>query len=243
MRELIASIWARMSSTAATGLRLAEPIRRGPVLWLTLCGGLLVAAIFAGTTMMVDEFRERAIANSERELENAVRLLTRHFDQQFEDTEIIAADLIAQMKISEIDSPDAFKVKLSTPEAHEMLKSKVSVLSYVGDVAIFDADGELINSSATRPLPSINVASRAYFKVFKSHPQLNTVLTEPVRSIFAGGWTVAMAHRLSGPNGVFLGVMTRRIDPANYERFFASVALGSGAAIAMFHADGTMLAR
>jgi diguanylate cyclase (GGDEF)-like protein/PAS domain S-box-containing protein len=243
MRQLISSIWARMSSTAATRLRFAEPIRRGPVLWLTLCGGLLVAAIFAGTTMMVDEFRERAIVNSERELENAVRLLTRHFDQQFEDTEIIAADLIAQMKISEIDSPEAFRAKMSTPEAHEMLKSKVSVLSYVGDVAIFDADGELINSSATRPLPSINVASRAYFKAFKSDPQLKSVLTEPVRSIFAGGWTAAMAHRLSGPNGVFLGVMTRRIDPANYERFFASVALGSGAAIAMFHADGTMLAR
>ena len=83
--------------------RFAEPIRRGPVLWLTLCGGLLVAAIFAGTIMMVDEFRERALVNSERELENTVLLLARHFDQQFEDSEIIASDVIAQMQISEID--------------------------------------------------------------------------------------------------------------------------------------------
>ena len=37
--------------------------------------------------------------------------------------------------------------------------------------------------------------------------------------------------------------MTRRINPANYEKFFASVALGTGATISMFHADGTMLAR
>ena len=37
--------------------------------------------------------------------------------------------------------------------------------------------------------------------------------------------------------------MTRRINPANYEKFFASVALGTGAAISMFHADGTLLAR
>ena len=48
---------------------------------------------------------------------------------------------------------------------------------------------------------------------------------------------------MSGEDGVFLGVMTRRIDPANYEKFFASVALGTGAAISMFHRDGTMLAR
>ena len=37
--------------------------------------------------------------------------------------------------------------------------------------------------------------------------------------------------------------MTRRIDPANYENFFASVAIGTGAAISMFHTDGTLLAR
>ena len=37
--------------------------------------------------------------------------------------------------------------------------------------------------------------------------------------------------------------MARRIDPANFEKFFASVALGKGAAISMFHRDGTMLAR
>ena len=36
---------------------------------------------------MVGEFRERALSNRERELENTVLLLSRHFDQQFEDTE------------------------------------------------------------------------------------------------------------------------------------------------------------
>jgi diguanylate cyclase (GGDEF)-like protein/PAS domain S-box-containing protein len=37
--------------------------------------------------------------------------------------------------------------------------------------------------------------------------------------------------------------MARRIDVANYENFFASLALGKGAAVSMFHRDGTMLAR
>src|SRR5207253_7814869 len=64
-----------------------------------------------------------------------------------------------------------------------------------------------------------------------------------LRAYYTGKWTTVIAHRLTGANGVFLGVMTRRIDPANYERYFASVALGEGAAISMFHRDGTMLAR
>ena len=39
---------------------------RDPIGQLIVCGCFLVAAIFVGTSIMVGEFRERAIANSER---------------------------------------------------------------------------------------------------------------------------------------------------------------------------------
>ncbi len=244
MRALASSMRGRMSQiTAGTLRRLAVSRGRDPIVWLIVCGCVVVSAITVGTAMMVGEFRERAIANSERELQNAVLLLTRHFDQQFEDTEVIAADVISQMKVSEIPSPEAFRDKMSGPIAHQMLKSKISKLSYLGDVTIFDSDGVVINSSGTWPLPAASVADRTYFKRFKTDPQAPPVLTEPVLSVFTGHWTTVIAHRLNGADGVFLGVMARRIDPANYEKFFASVVLGPGSAISMFHGDGTMLAR
>jgi diguanylate cyclase (GGDEF)-like protein/PAS domain S-box-containing protein len=244
MRELISSIRDRMSHVAAAApWRFAVARGRDPIAWLIICGCLLVAAITLGTMMMVGQFRERAIANSERELQNAVLLLTRHFDQQFEDTEIIAGDIMAQMKIFDIASPEAFRERMATADAHRMLRSKVSVLSYIGDVMIFDADGQLINSSGGWPVPAANISGRAYFQEFKANPQADTVLTEPMISDFTPGWTTVIAQRLSGADGVFLGVMARGIDPANYERFFASVTLGPGSAISMFHGDGTMLAR
>ena len=176
---------ASRSRTAAIGRHLAATIR-GPVLWLTLCGGLLVAAIFVGTIMMAGEFRERALVNSERELENTVLLLTRHFDQQFEDSDTIAADVIAQLQISGIASPEDFRERMSSLDAHEILKSKVGVLSYLGDVSIFDSDGRLINSSRPLPVPAVNISDRAYFKTFKSNPRSTSVLTEPVRSYLTG---------------------------------------------------------
>ncbi len=233
-----------MPRTAAVGPHpFATSIRPAPVFWLILCGGLLVTAIILGTAVMVGEFRERALSNSERELENTVLLLTRHFDQQFEDSVFIANNLISQMQISGIASPELFRSQMSTPDAHLTLQSKASILSYIGDVMIYDAQGELINSSGPWPLPAVNVAERAYFKTLKSNPQSAAVLAEPVRSYFTGSWTTILAHRLSGPNGVFLGVLARRIDPVKFEKFFASVALGNGAAISMFHRDGTLLAR
>ncbi|WP_024509433.1 EAL domain-containing protein [Bradyrhizobium sp. ARR65] len=240
MRDVISSIWARMSRGLASRLRR---VRREPVFWLTLCGGALVIAIFVGTIVTIDGFRERAIANSARELQNTVMLLTRHFDQQFADSETVADELIAQMQISGATSPEIFRERMSTSDAHLMLRSKVSALSYIGDVAVYDADGKMINWSRPDPVPDINVAKRNYFKILKSDPPAEPIVIEAVRSYFDGGWTTIIAHRLTGPGGIFLGVMSRRIDPANYERFFASLALGEGAAIAMFSRDGTMLAR
>ena len=114
MRDLFHDMEGRTARATAIGRHLAVTTR-GPVLWLTLCGALLVAAILAGTIMMVGEFRERALSNSERELENTVLLLTRHFDQQFEDSETIAADVIAQTAISSIASPEAFRERMSSP--------------------------------------------------------------------------------------------------------------------------------
>src|SRR4029077_20863950 len=104
-------------------------------------------------------------------------------------------------------------------------------------------EGRLINASTTWPVPSVNVVDRAYFKTFQSGPHSPAMLVEPVYSRITGMWTTVIARKVTGPRGEFLGVIGRGIEPANFEKFFASLALGDGAAIAMFHRDGTLLAR
>ena len=234
---------ARMPRTAAGPHQVPASLRRGPILWLILSGVLLVAAIMIGTAVMVGEYRERALNNGERELENTVLLLSRHFDQEMEDAESVATNLISQLELSGIASPGIFRERMSGPDAHRMLKSKVSVLSYLDDVNIYDYKGDLINSSGSWPPPPINISGRRYFNIFKASPPSETFRAEALRSYYTGHWTTVIAHRLTGQDGVFLGVMTRRIDPAYYEKLFASLPLGNEAAIALFHRDGTMLAR
>ena len=202
MRNPLSNIRGLMSQAAATGRDRAATIG-SPVLWLALCGGLLVAAIFIGTIMMVGEFRERALHNSERELQNTVLLLTRHFDQQFEDSEKIAADVISQLRISGIASSETFRERMSSPQAHEILRSKTSGLSYLGDISILDTSGDLINWSRPLPAPPLSIADRAYFKSFKSNPQSEAILTEAVRSHLNGNLNTVIAHRLNGKTGSF----------------------------------------
>jgi len=222
---------------------LKHSIRGGPIRWLILGGVFLIAAITIGTAIITGSFRERALNSSERELENTVLLLARHFDQQLEDFEVIQKDLIAYMRSSGIASREDYKRRMSGQDIHLMLKAKLGALSYVGGVNIFDADGVLINASASWPVPEVRVADRSYFKVFKSDPRSPDMLIEPVYSRITGLWTTVIARRMTGPTGEFLGAVGRGIEAANFEKFFASLALGEGAAISMYHRDGTLLAR
>jgi len=232
-----------MVSTGINPSRLASVFRGGPIRWLILGGLLLIAAIAIGATLMAGNFRERALRNSERELENTVLLLARHFDQQLGDFEVVQKDLIAFMRANGIATEDNYKRRMSSQEVHLMLKSKVDALSYVGGVNVFDAEGKLINASAAWPAPAVSVADRSYFKTFKSDPNSPPMLIEPVYSRITGVWTTVIARKVTGPNGEFLGAVGRGIEPVNFEKFFASIALGSDAAISMHHRDGTLLAR
>ena len=231
-----------MSANGPASSSVKPPVHANPISWLILGGVLLIAAITIGTTIMAGNFRERTLNSSKRELENTVLLLARHFEQQFEDFGAIQEDIAKYIQSAGVDTGD-YRRRMSNPDIHEMLKAKIGALSYVGGINLFDSDGALINSSLIWPVPAINVADRAYFKSFKSGARSPSFLVEPVYSRLTGAWTVVLARKLTGRNGEFLGVIGRGIEPAHFEKFFASVALGNDASISMVHRDGTLLAR
>ncbi|RTL48948.1 MAG: EAL domain-containing protein [Bradyrhizobiaceae bacterium] len=217
-------------------------VRRGPIRWLVLSGILLIAMIAVGTAIMVGSFRDRAILNANRELENTLLLLARHFDQQFEDGQVIQKDVLAYIKAMGIETRSDFERIMSGRDVHHMLNGKIRALSYIGAVNIFDAEGRLINSSDVWPVPDVNVADRSYFRTFKTDPSREFLL-ESLVSRISGAWTTVLVRKVTGPDHEFLGVVSRGIEPKQFEKFFGSLSFGDNSAISMFHRDGTMLAR
>ena len=218
-------------------------VRSGPIRWLVVGGTLLIAAIAVGAVLMAQNFRERALSNSGRELENTVLMLAHHFDQQLQDFAVIQKDFVDHVRTSGITTAEDYRNRLSGQDVHRMLRAKIEALPYMGGVNVIDADGNLINSSTTWPAPKVNVADRAYFRTFRYDPNAPDVLIEPLHSRISGEWTILIVRRILGPNGEFMGVVGRGIEPANFEKFFGTVVLGEGATISMLHRDGTLLAR
>jgi diguanylate cyclase (GGDEF)-like protein len=218
-------------------------LRGGPISWLIFGGLSLIVAIAVGVTIMADKSRERSLQNSERELENTVFLLTRHFDEQFHYLGAIEQDLAGFVRSAGIDTGERFRRLMSSEDIHAMLKAKIGAMPYVGGINLFDADGKLINTTSLWPVPNISVADRPYFKRFRNEPNSPDVLVEAVHGRVTGIWSTVIARKLKGPNGEFLGVIARGIELIHFEDFLASVSLGPGAAIAVHHRDGTLLAR
>jgi diguanylate cyclase (GGDEF)-like protein len=216
--------------------------RRNPIHSLILSGVLLITAIVLGTAAMVGTFRERALESSQRELENTVLLLAQHFDQQFQDLQLAQKTLHARIRSTGIQTPEDFTREMSTEKTHLMLRSIVSE-DYSGDLTVTNADGKLVNRSLAWPIPDVDLSDRDYFKALKSDPRPDAEYIQPVLSRITGRWKTLFVRKLVGPNGDFLGVVGRGVEPAHFEKFFASVMLGENGAVSMFHTDGTLLAR
>src|SRR5258705_4403431 len=120
-----------MTADGTASFNFKHSIRSGPIRWLIFGGMLLIAAITIGATIMADNFRERALNSRERELENTVLLLARHFDQQLRDFGTIQEDLVAYVQSAGIETGEQFRRRMSSPDTHAMLRAKIGGGSFL----------------------------------------------------------------------------------------------------------------
>jgi diguanylate cyclase (GGDEF)-like protein len=217
--------------------------RRNPVRWLMATAVVALVAIALATTMAIGSFRDRALQSGQRQLENTLVLLNRHFDAQFGELTRIAGDLDAGLRSSGIATAEDFSRRMASHDAYLQLKTKLDA-GATGSLNIFDADGRLLNTTPSWPAPRADAGERDYFRALKASAAGSaTEIVAPIRDRITGRWQTLFARRLNGPNGEFLGVVSRQVEASQFEDFFASVALGPDSSILMLHQNGTLLAR
>lgn len=228
---------------SAHGIAVPSKAKRGPILALSLGGAILIVAIAVATALAVYASRDRAIYEAKRELENSARLLSRHYDHMLSDFAAVVKSVAAEIELDRVSSPETFERMTSTAAVHRMLASKVMGARELVGVNVWSADGKLLNASQQWPVASRSIAQRNYFSAFKQNATKETMLIELVTSQFVDGRALVFAHKITSPQGEFLGLITRSMSPQSIENFFASVALDGSSAISLVHTDGTLIAR
>jgi diguanylate cyclase (GGDEF)-like protein/PAS domain S-box-containing protein len=236
-------IRAPESTSVVDHLAMPDKARSRPITLPIVCAVALIMAIAAGTSILLFHFRDRALADGERELTNTALILAEQSDQVFQAVDMVDKSIIEQMQSRGIISSEDFERQMSGQDMHLMLKDKISGLPYVASVSLFNSEGNLINFSRFWPIPALNVADQDHFKALKLDAHLTSVVSAPVLNQTTRTWHVYLARKITGPNGEFLGAVSGGLELKYFENFFGSIALGADSAIALFRRDGVLLVR
>ena len=113
---------------------------------------------------MVDNLRDRALFDSERELKNTALILAEQIDRTFQAIDLVQSSVIEKIQSLGISSSEDYARRMSGQDVHLMLKASTSGLVQAYAISLINADGQLINFSRFWPAPDINVADREFFK-------------------------------------------------------------------------------
>ena len=217
--------------------------RNRPIRYLVICGVTLIAAIVVSTAIMVDNLRDRALLDSERELKNTALILAEQIDRTFQAIDLVQSSVIEKIQSLGISSSEDYARQMSGQDVHEMLKASTSGLVQAYAVSLVNADGRLLNFSRFWPAPDISVADREFFLTLKSDPRLASFVSLPGHNRTDGAWTLFLARSVTTANGEFLGLVLGAVELAYFDKLFSSVELGPGSSIALYRSDGILLTR
>jgi diguanylate cyclase (GGDEF)-like protein len=217
--------------------------RSRPIRYLVLCGVLLIAAIIVSTSIMVDNLRDRALFDSERELKNTALILAEQIDRSFQAVDLVQSSVIEKIQTLGIASSEDFARRLSGEDVHQMLKTSISGVVQASAITLINADGRLLNFSRYWPGPDINIDDREFFSALKSDSRLMSYVSLPGHNRTNGAWTLVLARKVTAANGDFLGLVLGVVELSYFDKLFSSISLGEGSSIALYRRDGILLTR
>jgi diguanylate cyclase (GGDEF)-like protein len=211
---------------------------------LLLFGGLFIGIIFAvAMTWFIVTLRQTEIKDAVREMRNVALMLSEQDDRLLQSVDLVQLALLEHMRQLGIDSPRKFERMMATEAAHRDLRDRVAGLSYIGSLSLHNLRGDLLNFSRTWPPPPINVADRDFFRVMSASDGLLTFISEPIRSVTTGKWTIYLSRRFEAVDGQLIGIVLSTIEIDYFEQSYAQLPLSGGGSYTLYRRDGMLLAR
>ena len=129
------------------------------------------------------------------------------------------------------------------PGFQDVLRSRLADLPQASALFIVGADGNVIHDTNYPRTPDTSFADRPYFQAYRDDENLRTGIFGPIPSRSPSvDWFVAATARL-GPTGQFRGVVGAVVERSSFELLYAKMAYDGSDVIALFHRDGTLIAR
>lgn len=193
---------------------------------------LILAALVAG---FLYDLRRDAVERATRHGKAIVLSLDGHTAGTFQAIDVTLFGVANSLQLIQgLDRHDPF-YQDSMTERLQLLAPYVRALFIIG------VDGRILHDTDYPLTPDVSLADREYFRAYALDPALDRAIGRPVRSRSGTGWFLAMTRRVE-IDGEFAGVAVAAVQPEAFEALFADLR-DRGDAVALYHRDGTLLAR
>ena len=214
-----------------------------PARLIVVCAIVLTIVVAGSAAFITYNLRHRALAENEQALSNSALIIAKQIQQTFTAVEAVQKGFYEDLARLPNINEATFENDLGRLDVHLKLRDKATGVPFVDSLAIFNAQGKLINFSRHWPSPDLNVANQDYFTALKNEPGLTSYLGQPMQEAGSGAWVTHLARRIAGPNGEFLGVIAASLNLRYLQNYFGEITSNPDSSFALFRTDGTLLAR
>jgi diguanylate cyclase (GGDEF)-like protein len=210
----------------------------------TLCIGVLtvfsLAICVIGWSIWRD--REQTIGNGVRDLDNLAVVFGSQVDRAIQAVDIVLQDLRRHVVEAGNDASPT-EHQHDADEWREQLSPALRMIPQATEIAVVDAAGRLILSTAFGAVPDVSAADRSWFRELADASDDRLVVAQRLVWHPSGQALLVLARRLSGADGSFRGAIFATLGRDFVEGSFARLQARRDQVISISRSDGTILIR
>lgn len=196
---------------------------------------LLVVAALVIDVALLWEARSTALEGARAMASDRASLLAEQANTAFKTTDLALQAAQQRLEREDLAQHDAgFRAYLTM-----MLER----LGYVRAIFVVGPDGYITQDTDYPHTPVISLADRSYFSTLRDSEEDALHIGKPLLSRSVGRWFMPVARRINRADGAFAGTVVAAVEPLFFESIYSQLHLSQHDAIALFHADSTLVAR
>jgi diguanylate cyclase (GGDEF)-like protein len=204
---------------------------------------LLLALSVGAVGWTIWQLRTDAVRAAVSDSENIASILSGQLARLLDSIDNVLSDIKKSVSEPHPERPQDLQAAFDTQQFHDALTQHLRRLPWIFNIAIADANGQVVVSTAGWPTPQVNVADRDYFIEAKAQSGDQVNASVPINNRINGTRTIVFAKRLQASNGAFLGIVYASVNSAYFEDIYGSVQSINSVLFTLVRKDGTILFR
>ena len=185
---------------------------------------------------------KRAIENTKISTSNVTMLLSKKFENDFEQSENILK--LAEYVVLTLPKENNNFYSSSFDQKKKIVNDKfrflVSNFSNVSVINFANKEGDILYSSNDLSFP-INTSDREYFEILKNNKDMDTAFSDVVFSLTSNSNAIIQARAIRDENKDLVGVLTALIDISTINDTLASINTGKDGVVLIRNSDTSSL--